>query len=52
MVDPNSSEYKIGKKIGNIFMIYIGIRLIIKGTKIIIKSGRVMLNSPMPTSYK
>lgn len=49
MVDTNSPEYQIGKKIGHVFMTYIGIRLIIKGTKIIIKSGRVLLNYPMPT---
>lgn len=49
MVDTNSPEFQIGKKIGYAFGTYIGIRLIIKGTKIIIKSGRVILNSPMPT---
>ena len=35
MVDTNSPEYQIGKKIGHVFMTYVGIRLIIKGTKII-----------------
>ena len=49
MVDQNSPEYQIGKKIGHVFMTYIGIRLIIKGTKIILKSGRVLLNAPMST---
>jgi hypothetical protein len=48
MVDPNSAEFQIGKKIGYALMTYIGIRLIIKGTKIIIKSGRVLFNFPMP----
>lgn len=42
MVDTNSPEYQIGKKIGYVFMTYIVIRLIIKGTKIIIKSVRVL----------
>ena len=49
MVDVNSPEYQIEKKIGYVFMTYIGIRLIIKGTRIVIKSGRVLLNYPMPT---
>ena len=49
MVDTNSPEFQIGKKIGYVLMTYIGVRLIIKGTKIIIKSGRLLLNSPMPT---
>jgi hypothetical protein len=48
MVDTNSRAFQIGKKIGYGLMTYIGIRFIIKGTKIIIKSGRVLLNSPMP----
>ena len=48
MVDTNSPEYRIGKKIGHVFMTYIGIRLIIKGTKIVLKSGRVLLNCPVP----
>ena len=48
MIDTNSPEFQIGKKIGHAFMTYIGIRLIIKGTKITIKSLRVLLNSPMP----
>jgi hypothetical protein len=48
MVDTNSPEYQIGKKIGHVFMTYIGIRLIIKGTKMVINFGRVLLNSPMP----
>lgn len=45
MVDTNSPEYQVDKKIGYLFMTYIGIRLIIKGTKIIIKYGRIVLNS-------
>ena len=48
MVDTNSPEYQIAKKIGHVFMTYIGIRLIIKGTKIIINSGRGLLNYPIP----
>ena len=43
-VKTNSPEYQVAKKIGYLFVTYIGIRLIIKGTKIIIKSGRVLLN--------
>ena len=46
-IDTNSREFQIGKKIGHVFMTYIAIRLIIKGTKIIIKYGRVLLNSPI-----
>ena len=38
MVDTNSPEFQIGKKIGHALMTYIGIRLIIKGTKIVLKS--------------
>jgi hypothetical protein len=41
MVDTNSPEYQI-------FMTYIGVSLIIKGTKMVINCGRVLLNSPMP----
>ena len=48
MVDTNSPEYQIRKKIGHVLMTYIGIRLIIKGTKIILKSVRVIINSPTP----
>lgn len=48
MVDQNSPEYQTGKKIGYAFMTYIGIRFIIKGTKITIKSLRALLKSPMP----
>jgi hypothetical protein len=47
MVSTKSREYQIGKKIGHAFMPYVVIRLIIKGTKIIIKSGRVLLNFTM-----
>ncbi len=50
MVDTNSPEYQIGKKIGHVFMTYIGIRLIMKGAKIVIKSGRVLLNLNSPMS--
>ena len=42
--DTNSPEFQVAKKIGYLFMTYICIRIIIKGTKIIIKSGRVLLN--------
>ena len=48
-IDTNSRAFKIGEKIGSSFMTYIIVSLIIKGTKIIIKSGRVLLNSSMPT---
>lgn len=48
MVDPKSPAFKIGKKIGQVFMTYIGIRLIIKGTKLTIKSLRALINSPIP----
>ena len=37
MVDTNSPEYQLEKKIGYVFIIYINIRFIIKGTKIIFK---------------
>ena len=47
MVDPNSPEFQIGKKIGHAVMTYIGIRLILKGVKIVLKSGRVLI-SPTP----
>jgi len=43
-INTNSPAFKIGEKIGYVCMTYIVIRLIIKGTKIIIKSGRVLLN--------
>lgn len=36
MVDTNSPEFVIGKKIGHLLMTYIGVRMIIKGTKIIL----------------
>ena len=49
MIDTNSPEYKIGKKIGHAIMTYIVVRLVIKGAKIIIKSGRVLLDSSMPS---
>ena len=49
MVDTNSPAFQIGKKIGHGIMTYIGIRLIIKGTKIILKSGKILLNCPTPT---
>ena len=47
MVDPNSPEFQIGKKIGCAFMTYIGIRIMIKGGKITIKSLRALLSSPV-----
>ena len=43
MVDSSSPEFGLGKKLGYLLMTYIGVRLIIKGTKIIIKSGRALL---------
>ena len=33
MSDSNSPEYQIGNKIGHVFMTYINVRLIIKGTQ-------------------
>ena len=43
-----SPEFQIGKKIGYVVMTYIGVRLVIKGTKIIIKSCRALVNTPTP----
>ena len=43
MVDTNSPEFALGKKLGHLVMTYIGIRMIIKGTKIVLKSSRVLL---------
>lgn len=39
MIDPNpnSAEFKIGEKIGYALMTYIGVRLIIKGVKMVLK---------------
>jgi len=48
MVDSNSPEFQIGKKIGYILMTYIGVRLVIKGTKIILKSCKALINTPAP----
>lgn len=48
MVNTNSPKFQIGKKIGHALVAYICIRLIIKGTKIVLKFGRVLLNSPKP----
>ena len=47
MVDTNSPEFYIGKKIGYALMTYVIVRLIIKGVKIVLKSGRVLI-SPTP----
>lgn len=43
MVDPNSPEFQIGKKIGYVLMTYVGVRLVIKGTKIILKSCKALI---------
>ena len=43
MVDTNSPEYQVGKKIGQAVMIYIGIRLVMKGTRMILKSAKYLL---------
>lgn len=45
MVDPNSPEFQIAHKIGHMLAIYIGARFIIKGTKMIIKSSRILFIS-------
>jgi len=45
MIDPNSAEYQIGKKIGHALMTYVVIRLVIKGTKMILKHGRIIFVS-------
>ena len=50
MVDPKSPEFEIGRKIGYILMTYVGVRLVIKGTKIILKSCRALINTPAPVS--
>ena len=50
MVDTNSPEFQIGKKIGHLFMSYIGIRFILKSVKILIKSGRALSKSTAPMS--
>ena len=47
MVDTNSPAFQIGKKIGYAFITYVGVSLVIKATKIIIKSGYALLNSPV-----
>ena len=49
MIDTNSPEFELEKKIGHLLVTYIGVRLIIKGTKFVIKSGRVLITSPRPT---
>ena len=49
MIDPNFTEYQIGKKIGHALMTYVVIRLVIKGTKMIFKHGRILFaSSPSP----
>lgn len=48
MVDSNSPEFQLGRKIGYIVMTYVGVRLVIKGTKIILKSCHALINSPAP----
>ena len=47
MVDTNSPEFLIRKKIGHAVITYIVVRLILKGVKIVLKSGRVLI-SPTP----
>ena len=43
MVDKNSPEFQIGKKIGQALAAYIGVRMLINGTKMILKSVRALL---------
>ena len=50
MIDSNSPEFQLGRKIGYVLMTYVGVRLIIKGTKIILKSCRALINTPAPVS--
>ena len=46
MIDTNSPGFKAGEKIGYLLMTYVGIRLIVKGTKIVLKSGRAFILGP------
>lgn len=43
MVDTDSPKFVLGKKIGYSLVTYIAVCLVIKGTKIIMKSGRALL---------
>jgi len=43
MVDTNSPEFQLGKKFGHLLMTYVGIRIVIKGTKLVIKHGSALL---------
>ena len=43
MVDTNSPEFILGKKIGHVLMTYIGVCMIIKGTKLVLKLGRALI---------
>lgn len=51
MVDSNSPEFEIGRKIGYCIMTYVGVKLIIKGGKLLIKGakGLGVVPSPIPT---
>lgn len=51
MVDPNSREFIIGKKIGHIIMTYVGIRLIIKGFYMVCHNGKLVF-LPFPQAPK
>lgn len=48
MVDSNSPEFKVGKKIGQLFMTYIGIKLIIKGGKLVLKNAKALIFPASP----
>jgi len=43
VIDTNSLEFLIGKRIGSLLMSYLIVRLVIKGRKLILKWGQAFL---------
>lgn len=46
MVNSDSPAFKLGEKIGHAIVAYIGVHLVIKGIKVIIKSSKALLINP------
>ena len=44
MIEPNSTSFKIGKKLGYAFVTYVGIRITIKSVKFTLKYASKLLS--------